>query len=101
MNSGNTRRFTGVPEHLMGKNLKCFYCDRVGHVAANCRSRTGACFICGSFEHFFNNCERRRGVPDHSHISRPSWNAKIRPSIPTQISERQNHRFQSKKICIV
>jgi hypothetical protein len=97
--SGNTRRFTGVPDHLIGKSSKCFYCGRIGHVAANCRSRTGACFICGAFGHFFNNCERRIRGSGQSRFSKPSWNSEMtsRPSTQTQINRQQHRRFQSQK----
>ncbi|XP_047740741.1 uncharacterized protein LOC108680678 [Hyalella azteca] len=43
-------------KHPSGKNSKCFHCGRMGHVEAECRSKSGACFTCGSFDHFFYNC---------------------------------------------
>ena len=44
------------------RNVKCFYCKKLGHVKSECRKFNGLCLACGASDHRIGQCPVRNAV---------------------------------------
>jgi hypothetical protein len=52
-------RFPGPPPWFRQRfNVRCTYCERIGHIIEFCRSKYKLCYACGGTDHFYRDCQR-------------------------------------------
>ena len=56
--------FSRPPRSLLGRNIQCNYCNRLGHTAHECRTKLNRCYLCGSRDHHFKQCSNKQYQPD-------------------------------------
>ena len=87
------------PNHLLGRNQQCTYCNRLGHTIANCRTKWNCCYYCGSGDHYFRQCPKNRNEPQgfrtrsNSQVRPLQGNSNFHSSYNSNSHQNSNPRF--------
>jgi hypothetical protein len=56
-------------QEVVFESRTCHYCNRTGHVKADCRRFNGLCLVCGSPSHQISTCPQRRSFNSNVNVS--------------------------------
>ncbi|KAG8259200.1 hypothetical protein J6590_014671 [Homalodisca vitripennis] len=92
------------PQNSMTGDTKCFNCNKVGHKAANCRSRPisqvkamtsqNTCFNCGKLGHFARDCRapKQQYTPRFANTHQNTYQRREQQtSVPNRRNEQQGN----------
>jgi hypothetical protein len=66
-------------QEIVSESRTCYYCNRAGHVKADCRRFNGLCLVCGSPSHQISTCPQRRPFNYNANVTHdsPTLNRKV------------------------
>jgi hypothetical protein len=66
-------------QEIVSESRTCYYCNRAGHVKADCRRFNGLCLVCGSPSHQISTCPQRRPFNSNAYVTHdsPTLNRKV------------------------